>query len=587
MLSIEAKQCFFDDYYKACLLRRAYVRLYKEVFRFESTLHKFEIQLIDPDGVKQFVKHTEDNGYKIQYDQEGFDKNHNQLTVDVIFDEYSDFDVNKLVFNIDDEDVEERTRKKLTKSLNNILKQISIIREVEMEMSPYYKSYIESVVEKHKTINVLDAKYPHYHWLYACLKKDLSPNDRMDYYTDQIYGNNIHGSEIFFSQKFPKIYRQPGEGSFNLADIDDENWSGYKEMAISMMIKYAEDVLQVYGETDIIPEKQKKIVFFTGSGISQESGIPTYYDLDESPWLGFPIKRVSYLSGWLANPLFVNKSFNKIRGEYFNRSVKPNKAHKLIAYINNKDYGEDIKDVLVENVVKPKPNGSAFYGVGDFDTDIPKVEDVTSYDVEDYPFDDFKSVVITQNLDTLHEQADLSKTLEIIHIHGQIDQMCLDNNQDNKDFWVTYTDKGWVNNIDGEIMYETTGKATDFDANMTVGNYINDNGKYPFKDHMLFDKLKNKRFRPNVIFYEEYVPKFGRSLYEMLTASVVVIIGNSLRVNPAATLIDYIPYGTPIFYIDPDPQYLDRDAIYIEKRATEGIIELLEQLQTDLRYFLE
>lgn len=560
MLEVNRKK-FFDDYYKARLLRRLNVKLYKEVFRFESTLHKEDIK-------DTYLKRDPD-GYRVEYDQEGYNKKNEQIKPYEILEKYS-------ITNAESAAVDEKTKKKLVKSATNISNIIKSIDEITFEMSDIYTNYIENQVETYANVmNDLDARYPHYHWAYYCMKHRFSVEQRKEYYTSQLISMNMQMRKKYIKETLPRIYRRAWISVDDSGDIvDDEllntvndNQYDMNSTVLNYLIKKAENVLYIYGETNLITmeDMEKKIIFFTGSGISRDSGIPTYYDTD-GLWLTYPIKRVAYLGGWKSNPSFVNSAFNFIRKNYLNHA--PNKAHKLIAYINNKDFDEDINDVLTETdssdelfIIKD----SNYDGVDEETTRI------INYDKDDYPFDDWKVVVITQNLDDLHERADTTDTLKVIHIHGEIKKMCMDGNQEDPQFHITLTkDNPELNEF------------------ATIGTYKNDEGDNPWKDLPYFKSIKDKRLRPAITFYDEYVTKWGISLYEILTSSMVVIIGTSLQVNPAAELISFIPYGVPIFYIDPEPAEIeDRNVYVIKEGVSTGIITLMELLQKDFRVLLD
>jgi len=110
----------------------------------------------------------------------------------------------------------------------------------------------------------------------------------------------------------------------------------------------------------------KKIVFFTGSGISKESGIETFRDAKEGLWYQYNIEDVASIQGWRKNKELMLEFYNKRRAQL--KELFPNKAHELIKVM------EDFMDVTV----------------------------------------------ITQNVDDLHERAGSSK---IIHLHGQLNKV--------------------------------------------------------------------------------------------------------------------------------------------------------------------
>lgn len=88
----------------------------------------------------------------------------------------------------------------------------------------------------------------------------------------------------------------------------------------------------------------KRIVFFTGAGVSKESGIATFRDSKDGLWNNFKIEDVCTPNAWYSNPDMVNEFYNMRRREVYDAS--PNDAHYLIAQLE-KDF---IVDVITQNV---------------------------------------------------------------------------------------------------------------------------------------------------------------------------------------------------------------------------------------------
>lgn len=124
---------------------------------------------------------------------------------------------------------------------------------------------------------------------------------------------------------------------------------------------------------------KKKLVFLTGSGISAESGIPTFRMTANSMWESHDVREVCTHEAWLKNPNFVNEFYNMLRVKY--KNAKPNGAHQIIA-------------------------------------DLEEEYDVT---------------VITQNVDNLHEQAGSSN---VLHLHGEMMKCCSEKNVEDEKQWV-------------------------------------------------------------------------------------------------------------------------------------------------------
>ena len=68
-----------------------------------------------------------------------------------------------------------------------------------------------------------------------------------------------------------------------------------------------------------------------------------------------------------------------------------------------------------------------------------------------------------------------------------------------------------------------------------------------------------------------------QAIEEVYTADVLMIIGTSLQVYPAAGLMNYRKEGTPVFYIDPHPSLHSRgDLTVIAQKASTGVAKAIE-----------
>ena len=145
--------------------------------------------------------------------------------------------------------------------------------------------------------------------------------------------------------------------------------------------------------------------------------------------------------------------------------------------------------------------------------------------------------VITQNVDNLHEQAGSS---HVLHLHGEL-MKC---RADGRDNGIHYP-------LDPE------------NPDIKMGD-VDSHGV---------------QLRPHIVFFGEDVPNLENAARLMLTADIVVVIGTSLNVYPAAGLLQYAPAHAPIWLIDPKPvQTPYRDVRQIMKGASEGMKELSELL---------
>ena len=140
--------------------------------------------------------------------------------------------------------------------------------------------------------------------------------------------------------------------------------------------------------------------------------------------------------------------------------------------------------------------------------------------------------IITQNIDDLHERAGSSR---VLHLHGEIFSM-----RSERD----------------EML------------------------RYPCRhDIQLGDRAEDgAQLRPDIVWFEEAVPAIEQAANIAMTADVFIIIGTSLQVYPAASLIDFAPKYCPKFLIDKAAVPHDgiEELTIIQKPATEGI-EILRQ----------
>jgi NAD-dependent deacetylase len=146
----------------------------------------------------------------------------------------------------------------------------------------------------------------------------------------------------------------------------------------------------------------------------------------------------------------------------------------------------------------------------------------------------FDVTIITQNIDDLHERAGSSK---IIHLHGEIFKM--------------------RSEYDEELVYEIRG-------DMAMGDKAEDGAQ----------------LRPNIVWFEEPVPKIEEAVPVVRSAEIFAVVGTSLVVYPAAGLINYAGWGIPKYIIDKKIPYTSsiQNLTAIEKSATEGARELMDLL---------
>ena len=147
----------------------------------------------------------------------------------------------------------------------------------------------------------------------------------------------------------------------------------------------------------------------------------------------------------------------------------------------------------------------------------------------------FDVSIVTQNVDNLHEKAGSS---HVVHLHGEL-------------FKVRST----VN--ENHVL--------DWEKDLILGD-TDDHG------HQL---------RPHIVWFGEMVPMLETAAQITQQAEILIIIGTSMQVYPAASLIHYAPDETPIYFVDPKPNIRSTDfnnLTVIPKTAAEGVPELVEQL---------
>ncbi len=224
-------------------------------------------------------------------------------------------------------------------------------------------------------------------------------------------------------------------------------------------------------------QDKKLLVVLTGAGMSVESGLSTFRDsgglLDK-----YPVMDVASATGFARDPALVHQFYNTRRRELL--TVNPNDGHRLLARLEKK----------------------------------------------------FNVVIITQNVDNLHERAGSSN---VLHLHGELMK---------------------VRAIDDESkVYELREDSIDTTPETTIDGH---------------------RVRPHIVFFEEAVPMIEPAIDIVGKADILVIIGTSLNVYPAAGLLNYARPTTPVYYIDPHPANVPAAIKVIRKGASEGVAELTQ-----------
>lgn len=225
----------------------------------------------------------------------------------------------------------------------------------------------------------------------------------------------------------------------------------------------------------------KRVVFFTGAGVSAESGIPTFRS-EDGLWNNFNVDEVASIYAWEKAPEKVLKFHNDIRKLI--ESCEPNDAHKAIALLES----------------DPR----------------------------------FEVSVVTQNIDDLHERVGSSI---VNHVHGRIFQA--------------------KNCFYPSLVYERR-------EDIHIGDI----------------DAEGFQLRHNTVLFGELLPKvdWERSLMEFGLADIIVVVGTSLQVFPAAGLLRHAKDDCEIFVIDPNVVNSATSKYkHIALKASEGVPSLVKQ----------
>ena len=149
--------------------------------------------------------------------------------------------------------------------------------------------------------------------------------------------------------------------------------------------------------------------------------------------------------------------------------------------------------------------------------------------------DEFDVTVVTQNVDNLHERAGSTR---IIHLHGELTKVRPENCYNDRDGYSEAT----VFDIGADAVH--------------IGD-LAPNGA---------------QLRPHIVWFGEAVPKIEAAIDAVEAADMVLIVGTSLQVYPAAGLYRYAGMDTPIYIIDPaDMSLRDSRITHIKEVATKGV----------------
>jgi NAD-dependent deacetylase len=149
----------------------------------------------------------------------------------------------------------------------------------------------------------------------------------------------------------------------------------------------------------------------------------------------------------------------------------------------------------------------------------------------------FEVCIVTQNVDDLHERAGSKR---ILHLHGELLKV--------------------RSSVDPSIIKDWSGDITSED-------------KCP----------EGSQLRPHIVWFGESVPELEKAAMVTSMADVLIIVGTSLQVYPAASLSAYAPAEIPIYYIDPKPELNHelmqaKNLTVVEDKGTTGVRKVVDDL---------
>lgn len=140
--------------------------------------------------------------------------------------------------------------------------------------------------------------------------------------------------------------------------------------------------------------------------------------------------------------------------------------------------------------------------------------------------------IITQNVDDLHERAGSSK---VLHLHGELNKL----------------------------------RST-----------VDENEILPWQgDQSLADRdSRGRPLRPHIVWFGEAVPLIEEAVRLVEAADIVIVVGTSLKVYPAASLLHYARFGVPVYLIDPKPNADVSGVEILAQTAVRGVPALVAEL---------
>src|SRR4030095_4602545 len=206
------------------------------------------------------------------------------------------------------------------------------------------------------------------------------------------------------------------------------------------------------------PSKREKVVVLSGAGLSAPSGLATFRD-SNGLWKQYRFAEVASPEGWERHPEAVLEFYNERRAKAC--AAMPNAGHRAIADLERR----------------------------------------------------FDVIVITQNVDDLHERACKSR---IIHLHGELTKA--------------------RSTVDAELVYDIGS------APIRIGDRCE----------------KGSQLRPHIVWFGEGVERYDDARFQMMDADRVLVVGTSLTVYPAAGLVEFALDRAAKMLVDVDPAAVPR-----------------------------
>lgn len=145
----------------------------------------------------------------------------------------------------------------------------------------------------------------------------------------------------------------------------------------------------------------------------------------------------------------------------------------------------------------------------------------------------YETTIITQNVDDLHERAG---SKNIIHLHGELRKA--------------------RSIINENLIYK-------WESDLNIGH----------------TNLEGHQLRPHIVWFGEAVPEIDTAIKYVKQADILVIIGTSMQVYPAAGLVEFCKQNIPIYFIDPKPVRINKNNLtIITSSAVTGVTELVKLL---------